>query len=66
MTTNSPTGDGNGRRTYQVHGEAEALGSQLKRAVVKGHEMLSDESMAFGGKASAPGAMDYFVAAVMF
>ena len=54
------------RRTYQVLGEAESLGNQLKRATVKGREIISDESAGFGGAESAPGAMDYFVAAVMF
>ena len=47
-------------------GEAESLGNQLKRAVVKGRTLFSDESVSFGGSDSAPGAMDYFVAAVMF
>ena len=54
------------RRTFQAIGEAEWLGKQLKRAVVKGRSMCSDESVSFGGSDSAPGAMDYFVAAVMF
>lgn len=54
------------RRTFQAIGEAESLGSQLKRAVVKGREIVSDESLSFGGNESAPGAMDYFVAAIMF
>lgn len=64
MTT--PTPQNPSRRTFQAIGEAESLGSQLKRAVVKGHEILSDETKSFGGNESAPGAMDYFVAAVMF
>jgi len=54
------------RRTYQVIGEAESLGNQLKRATVRGRQIISDESAAFGGGETAPGAMDYFVAAVMF
>ncbi len=54
------------RRVYEVSAEAEALGGQRKRAVVGGRELLSDESAAFGGSGSAPGAMDYFVAAVLF
>lgn len=62
----TPSPSGNQRRTFQTVGEAEWLGRQRKRAVVKGHEVFSDESVAFGGTASAPGAMDYFVAAVMF
>ena len=66
MSSNEQTGLGGGRRTFQAIGEAEALGKQLKRAVVKGREILSDESVSFGGSDSAPGAMDYFVAAVMF
>jgi hypothetical protein len=55
-----------GRRTFQAHGEAESLGRQRKRALVRGHEIFSDESHGFGGGESAPGAMDYFIAAVMF
>ena len=54
------------RRTFEAMGEAESLGNQLKRAVVKGRTLFSDESVSVGGSDSAPGAMDYFVAAVMF
>ncbi len=53
-------------RTFQAAGEAESLGGQRKRAVIRGREIFSDESEAFGGAGSAPGAMDYFIAAVMF
>jgi len=53
-------------RTFQAAGEAEWLGKQRKRAVIKGREIFSDESESFGGGGTAPGAMDYFVAAVMF
>jgi len=54
------------RRSYEAIGEAESLGGQLKRATVRGREIVSDESVSFGGGASAPSAIDYFVAAVMF
>lgn len=52
--------------TFQAAGEAEWLGKQRKRAIIKGREIFSDESESFGGGATAPAAMDYFIAAVMF
>jgi hypothetical protein len=38
----------------------------MKKVTVKGREFLCDESVAFGGEDSAPGSMDYFVAAILF
>ncbi len=55
-----------GLRQYKAIGEAELVGQQRKRAVVRGRELLSDEGTAFGGLGEAPTAMDYFVAAIMF
>ena len=55
-----------GLRTYTAVGEAESLERHLKRAVIKGREFLCNKSTAFGGDDAAPGAMDYFIAAIMF
>jgi hypothetical protein len=66
MTQNEAERPPANRRTFEAIAEAEALGNQLKRATVKGREIISDESVSFGGSGSAPGAMDYFVAAVLF
>ena len=54
------------KRFYTAEGFGESLDKHLKKATVKGREFLCDESSAFGGDDSAPGAMDYFVAAILF
>lgn len=59
-------GQAAGKRTYIAEGFGESLDKHLKKATVKGGEFLCDEGAAFGGDDSAPGAMDYFVASILF
>ena len=59
-------GQAAGKRTFVAEGFGESLEHHLKKATVKGREFLCDESKAFGGDDSAPGAMDYFIASILF
>jgi hypothetical protein len=54
------------KRYFTAEGVGETLDKHLKKVTVKGREFLCDESIAFGGSDSAPGSMDYFVAAILF
>ena len=53
-------------RYFTAEGVGETLDKHMKKVTVKGREFLCDESVAFGGSDSAPGSMDYFVAAILF
>ena len=52
-----------GHQTPTRYFTAEGVGEKV---TVKGREFLCDESVAFGGEDSAPGSMDYFIAAILF
>ena len=54
------------KRYFTAEGVGETLEKHMKKVTVKGREFLCDESVAFGGEDSAPGSMDYFVAAILF
>ena len=51
---------------FTAEGVGETLDKHTKKVTVKGREFLCDESVAFDGEDSAPGSMDYFVAAILF
>ena len=53
-------------RYFTAEGVGETLDKHMKKVTVKGREFLCNESVAFGGSDSAPGSMDYFVAAILF
>ena len=62
----TPQGQQTPKRYFTAEGAGETLDKHMKKVTVKGREFLCDESVAFGGRDSAPGSMDYFVAAILF
>ena len=71
MTTGSgtnyePIPAGQGSRSMVIECEVDDLGNMLRRAKVRGFEIMCDEPEAIGGNATAPAPLYYFAASILF
>ena len=71
MTTESgpnydPFQGGGSHRSQVIECEADDLGNMLRRAKVRGFEIMCDEPESIGGSSTAPAPLHYFAASILF
>lgn len=71
MTTGStpnydPFPEGGSHRAMVIECEVDDLGNMLRRAKVRGFEIMCDEPETIGGSASAPAPLYYFASSILF
>lgn len=71
MTTGSgpnfdPFPRGGSYRSMFIECEVDDLGNMLRRAKVRGFEMMCDEPETIGGTGTAPAFLHYFAASILF
>ena len=61
-----PFPEGGSHRAMVIECEVDDLGNMLRRAKVRGFEIMCDEPESIGGGASAPAPLYYFAASILF
>ena len=61
-----PFMDGGSHRAMVIECEVDDLGTMMRRAKVRGSEIMCDEPEIIGGSGSAPAPLHYFAASILF
>lgn len=62
----NPFPDGGSHRSMVIECEVDDLGNMLRKANVRGFEIMCDEGESLGGTGSAPAPLHYFAASILF
>ena len=62
----NPFPEGGSHRAMVIECEVDDLGNMLRRAKVRGFEIMCDEPESIGGSATAPAPLYYFAASILF
>ena len=61
-----PVSGGGRHRAMVIEAEVDDLGNMLRRAKVRGFEIMCDEPESIGGNGTAPAPLHYFAASILF